>query len=203
MLKRKYRFIKPSREYREISILTEIANDPYASQRALARESSLSLAVLNEYLDDLVSRGLVEIEGASPRNYRYKLTPLGVQRRNELFFDVSREIIQFYGHMKCEFRRRLEEHYAQGVRRVVLFGAAETGELVCNASLETPIEIAGIVDNDPEKQGRMLCGLPIRSPGDIAEWKPDAVIITSFGHMDEIHAQLKPMEERGLRILRL
>jgi predicted transcriptional regulator len=203
MLQRKYRFIKPSREYRELSILTGIVADPFASQRALAREASISLAVLNEYLDDLVSRGLVEIEGASPRSYRYRLTPLGVQRRNELFFDVSREIIQFYGHMKSEFRRRLEEHRERGIRRVVLFGAAETGELVCTASRETSIEVVGIVDNDPAKQGRVLCGLTVAPPRDIPAMKPDAVLITSFGHMDEIHAQLKPMEERGLRIVRL
>lgn len=203
MLKRKYRFTKPSREYRELCILTGISHDPYASQRTLAREATISLAVLNEYLDDLVSRGFVEIEGASPRSYRYRLTPLGAQHRNELFFDLSREIIQFYGQMKSEFRRRLEEHRDRGIRRVVLFGAAETGEMVCTASLETSVEIVGIVDNDSAKQGRPFCGLTIAHPREILAMKPDAVIITSFGHMDEIHAQLKPMEERGLRILRL
>ncbi len=203
MLKNKYRFIKPSREYRELSILTGVAGDPYASQRALARHASISLAVLNEYVDRLVGEGWVAIDGETSRRYRYRLTPLGEARRNELFFAVSREIIQFYGHMKAEFRRRLEEHYAGGVRRAVLFGAAETGELVYAASQETPVQIAGIVDNDPAKHGRKLGDLTIGAPETIEGLRPDAVIITSFGHAEAIHEQLRPMEERGLQIVRL
>ncbi len=203
MLRRKYRFIRPTPEYRELAILAAIESDPRASQRSLARDASLSLAVLNDYLDRLVSSGHVEIDGPTPRAYRYRLTALGRVRKDELFFAVSREVIQFYGQMKAEFRRRLEEHAARGIRRVILFGAAETGELVTLAARETALEVIGIVDNDPARQGKRLGHLTIDSPSAILANQPDAVLITSFGHMDEIHEQLKPMEERGLRILRL
>lgn len=203
MLTRKYRFIRPSREYRELAILTAVQGAPHASQRQLAREVALSLALLNEYLDRFASAGLIEIEGPGPRSYRYRLTALGQARRDELFFAVSREVIQFYGQMKAEFRRRLEEHAARGIRRVVLFGAAETGELVWTAARGTPVEIVGVVDSDPARQGGRIGDLPIEPPSRIAAHAPDAVLITSFGHMDAIHDQLKPMEERGLRVLRL
>ncbi|MBI2901777.1 MAG: winged helix-turn-helix transcriptional regulator [Planctomycetes bacterium] len=203
MLRRKYRFIRPSSEYRELAILTGIALNSRASQRSLAREASLSVAVLHEYVDDLTSRGLVEVEEENARSYRYRLSPLGEARRDELFFAVSREVIQFYGQVKSEFRRRLEDHVASGVRRVVLFGAAETGELVWAASRGTGLEVVGIVDSDPARQGRRLGDLTIEPPASIPAHAPDAVIITSFGHMDEIHDQLRPLEERGLRVLRL
>ena len=55
--------------------------------------------------------------GDTNRTYRYLLTDSGRFRRDELFFQVSREVIQFYGRMKEEFQRRLAGHRAAGIRR--------------------------------------------------------------------------------------
>ena len=42
MLTRDFQFIRPSREYRELSVLTEIGKNPRVSQRALARSERLA-----------------------------------------------------------------------------------------------------------------------------------------------------------------
>ena len=41
------------------------------------------------------------------------------------------------------------------------------------------------------------------SPEVIESLQPDAVIITSFGHMDEIEEQVKHLEGKGIQVLRL
>ena len=203
MLTRKYQFIKPTRDYRELRILNEIEKDSQTTQRILARAAQISLTVLNEYLERLVNSGWVEIEAKSSRNYLYRITSLGRVRRNELFFAMSREVIQFYGQVKAEFSHRLRSHQNSGVSRVVFFGAAETGELVFNASNELGLEVIGIVDNDPERQGKTLGGMKIQSPDMIESLKPDAVIVTSFGHIEEIEEQVKYLEGYGIQVLRL
>lgn len=201
MLTRSFQFIRPSREYRELAVLIEIGKNSSVSQRALARVAMVSPTMINAYVDSLVEGGHVEVTGDTNRSYQYHLTPSGRYRRDELFFQVSREVIQFYGRMKEEFRRRLEEHYAAGVRTVVLFGAAETGELLSMAARSMGIRVVGIVDNDP--QGRKIGDVTVTAPDTIAAMAPDAVIITSFGHMDEIYEQVKHLERGGIRILRL
>ena len=203
MLTRKYQFIKPSRDYRELRILSEIREHPKTTQRVLARSAQISLTVLNEYLDRMSSSGWIEIEVKSSRNYVYNLTSLGLVHLNELFFAMSREVIQFYGQVKAEFRTRLRNHQENGVSRVIFFGAAETGELLLNAAGDLGIEEIAVVDSDTARQGRLLGGVRVKSPEVIESLHPDAVIITSFGHMDEIEEQIKHLEGKGIQVLRL
>jgi DNA-binding MarR family transcriptional regulator len=79
------------------------------SQRGLARVAGVSATMVNAYVDDLVGRGLLEVTGETNRTYRYRLTPAGEARRDEIFFQVSREVFQLYGRLREEMRRRLQE----------------------------------------------------------------------------------------------
>lgn len=203
MLTRRFRFLEPTRPYRELRILSEIGNNPCASQRALASGAMLGPTMVNRYVSELERTGLIEVEGETNRTVRYRLSGAGAYRREELFFEASKEIVQFYGLAKREFQRRLREHHRGGARRVVLFGAAETAEIVCAAAEGTGLEIAGIVDNDPVKLGRRIGAVPVAAPAAILSFRPDTVLITSFGHADEIHEQIRSLESQGIRIVRV
>jgi DNA-binding MarR family transcriptional regulator len=200
MLTKRFQFIEPARPYRELQILSEIARNPRTSQRELAERAMIGPTMVNRYVAEMQRDGLVEVEGETNRTFRYRLTEAGRYRRDELFFQVSKEVVQFYGQAKQDFRRRLREHARRGVRRVVLFGAAETAELVYAAAEGTGLEIVGIVDNDPAKHGRRIGTVRVGAPDTVLEMNPDAVLISSFGHADEIHDQIRPLEGRGIRV---
>jgi DNA-binding PadR family transcriptional regulator len=68
--------------------------------------------MVNAYVDDLVGRGLLDVTGDTNRTYRYTLTPAGEARRDEIFFEISREIFQLYGRVREEMRLRLQERSA-------------------------------------------------------------------------------------------
>lgn len=203
ILTRRFRFFEPTRAYREMTVLGQIAADPGASQRQLAARTLLGTTMLHNYISSLESGGLLEVSGDSNRSTSYALTPMGAYRRDELFFQASKEIVQFYGLAKREFHQRLTEHARAGSRRVVLFGAAETGEIAIAAAPETGLEIVGIVDSDPQKQGRMLGTLRISAPELIEAMRPDTVLICSFGHADEIHQQTRHLQDQGIRVVRV
>ena len=86
---------------------------------------------------------------------------------------------------------------------MVLFGAAETAELVHAAAEGSGLQVVGIVDSDPSRQGRRIGALTVGSPDRIENLKADTVLITSFGHAEEIHRQIHHLEERGIRIARV
>lgn len=201
MLTKRFQFFEPTRAYRELRLLTEVAAQPGASLRKLAEAAFLGPTMVHNYVLEMSAQGWIEVEGENNRSYRYRLTPQGAYHRDELFFQASKEVVQFYGRAKQEFHDRLRGHARSGNRRVVLFGAAETAELVCAAAEGTGLSIVGIVDNDPRKHGRSLGGIPIESPTAIVRHRPDAVIITSFGHSDEIQEQIAPLENQGIRIV--
>lgn len=203
MLTRRFHFIEPARPYRELQILSEIARDPAVSQRSMAECALLGPTMVNRYVGEMQRQGLVKAEGETNRTFRYRLTPQGSYRRDELFHLASKEVVQFYGLIKREFRRRLLEHAAAGSRRVVLFGAAETAEIAVAASKGAGLEIVGIVDSDPGKHGRRIGVVPVTAPDTVEGLFPDTVLITSFGHAEEIHEQIRFLEERGIRVTRI
>jgi DNA-binding MarR family transcriptional regulator len=109
MLTNALHYIKPSKEYREMEVLAEVGRNTRSSQRSLARAAGVSATMVNAYVDDLVSRGLLDVTGDTNRTYRYRLTPAGEARRDEIFFEISREIFQLYGRVREEMRLRLQE----------------------------------------------------------------------------------------------
>lgn len=87
-----FKFLRPTRAWREMRILEEIGRDPRVSQRALGRVAGLSAAMVNAYVDDLVARGCVEVVGDTNRTYRYYLTPEGCRRRDGLRAELAAEV---------------------------------------------------------------------------------------------------------------
>lgn len=200
MIAKELRFIRPTRQLRELQIMSEIEQNERISQRGLAKKTLVTSTMINNYITEMVSNGLLEVEGDTNRSFRYQLTDIGRSRKRELFFMASREIVQFYGLIKHEFRKRIEALMAEGIKRVVLFGGAETGELVCIAARETALQVLCAVDNDPAKWGRKLADVEIRNPKVIREIKPDAVLVTSFGYAEEIFENIKSLENEGIKV---
>jgi DNA-binding MarR family transcriptional regulator len=86
-----YRFILPTREYRELTVLKEVARNPRATQRSMAAAAGVSAAMVNAYVDDLVTRGLLGVSGDTNRTYRYVLTGAGSARCEALLQELLDE----------------------------------------------------------------------------------------------------------------
>jgi DNA-binding MarR family transcriptional regulator len=191
---------RPSPEYRELAILTEIGRNSAVSQRALARAATVSPTMANAYVDRLVGRGFVEVSGDTNRTYRYALTEEGRRRREELLRRVWLDAVAFYGHAKREFRRRLEEIRASGVAAVALYGASETAELALLAAPSAGLRVAAVIDDDPGCHGARFGDFTVASPASLASVGADGVLVTSAdGRGDHIER----LEGEGVRVFRL
>lgn len=200
MIAKELRFLRPSRELREFYILRAVESNPNASQRRIARDAMVSSTMVNNYLGEMVDRRWIDISGDTNRSYEYRITDAGRGRKSDLLFQISKEVVQMYALMKRDFVARLKRLADEGVRRVVLFGAGETGELAAAAAADAGLEIVGIIDNDAAKHGRLIGTVAVSAPSAIETLRPDAIVITSHGHGDEIEQQAKPM---GIRIVRV
>jgi len=94
MLGDAFRFFRPTKDAREMAVLGEIEKSSHVSQRALARAAGVSATMVNAYIDDLMSRGLLSVSGETNRSYRYFLTPEGQARRLELSLGYAKELAQ-------------------------------------------------------------------------------------------------------------
>lgn len=197
------KYLKPSKDTRVLAILDSLAKESELSQYELGRRLNLSGAMINQYLNSLQAERLVEFMPVNGKSFRYVLTPDGDAARRRMFSDYSSETIRLYTTVKAFIQDRLRALKGRDRKRLVLFGASETCEVVLSALRESEFTVVGLLDNDPEKHGRNFHGYVVSHPHVLESLNCDAVVVTSFGKQDEIYEQLKPLcSSRGIDIMR-
>jgi DNA-binding MarR family transcriptional regulator len=197
------KYLLPTKEFRCLSVLFAINESSDNSQSAIGDMTNLSSSMVNNYIKNFKHEGLITVTGNTNRTQSYFLTEKGRNILTCSLLGYSAEIVQLYSAVKNEMISILNVIYEEGIRTVVLFGAAETAEIVHAAIKDTDLVVIGVVDNSKEKHGKLFNGLMIRKPGEIMKIKPDGVIITSFARQEEIYAYLKNLVQDKIKIKRL
>lgn len=197
------KFLSPTKRSRMLSVLFSIYDQPNTSQHKIAADTNLSSSMVNNYVKWLKQEGFIEVVGDTNRTHQYYLSESGRVILRQSLLDYSAEIVRLYGSVKNEIANILNTFYDEGIRTIVLFGVAETAEIVYAAAKRTALVIIGVVDSDTDKQGKIFNGLEIRSPQDINLIRPDAVVITSFGRQEEIFQQVRTISGETIRIRKL
>lgn len=188
---------------RELLALWSLVEPGRLSQHRLGRKIGVSSAMAHNYMKALLRDGLVVATGETNRTRRYIVTAKGHMRLTALAREYARDIARMYSVVKTEVEKRLHRLYADGVQTVVVFGAAETGELIFSAAKATPMKIVGWVDNDVAKHEHRFGDLQVRPPDAIESYGPDAVLIASSGKTDDIHRQLRHLAQKGIDVVTL
>jgi len=197
-------YIKPSRVARVLSLLEALASDSGLSQQELGQRSFLSGAMVNQYLREMQQQGLIRFVPENSKSYRYVLTEKGEAERRNMFSSYSSELVRLYSSLKKVLVDKLRGLQQKGIRKVALFGASETCEVALSALNGSSFEVVTVVDNDPEKHGKLFHGQIICSPAVLENAHCQAIIVTSFGFQDEICDQVASVAKRkGMEIIRL
>ncbi|UCF93720.1 MAG: winged helix-turn-helix transcriptional regulator [Desulfobacterales bacterium] len=196
-------YLTPTKDFRRLSVLLCIHDAPSASQHKIAQSSKLSSSMVNNYIKLFKEEKLITVEGDTNRTLSYHLTSLGHSALRESLLSYSIEIMQLYSSAKQEIAQILNDFYEEGIRSLVLFGAADTAEVVHAAIKLTPIVVIGVVDSDKAKQGRTFNGLVVQPPETLRRLEPDAVLITSFAWQEEIHAHIRQMVSNRIKVKKL
>lgn len=106
MLDLDLKFLAPHRLLKEFHVLSLIDGDPAISQHRLAGAVGLSPAMVNNYIKEFISRGLVEAQGDNNRSFRYYLTPKGLELKQSMMIDYLSEIQRLYSYTQTQMDRR-------------------------------------------------------------------------------------------------
>ena len=196
-------FYRPTPARRELLALWSLAETKQISQHELGRQIGVSSAMAHNYVQALVDHGYVMTRGETNRTMRYLVTATGRTRLATLMRAYASEIARMYSMAKTEVEKRLQQLWQEGIQAVVVFGAAETGELIYSAVKATPMRIVGWVDNDVAKHRQRFGDLIVCPPDTIESCRPDAVLIASSGKTEDIHRQLRHLSKKGIAVVTL
>jgi SAM-dependent methyltransferase len=103
-------------------------------------------------------------------------------------------------------RRSLLDFFARAKREsksVAAYGAAAKGNTLLNFCAATPSDVAVVGDRNPHKQSKLLPGthIPVVSPEELMQRRPDYVLILPWNLQSEIRRQLEGIKAWGGRFV--
>ena len=184
---------KPTPLYKELQILNLLTNNPKVTQRDIAQNIGISLAMVNSYLEQYEKEGVLKISRDSTRAGLYKLTKRGHERRKILNMEFLEASLDVYNQAKVECINFIVKIKDDGFRKLLFYGAGEVCELllyVLNNIREVDLEILGVIDDDEEKIGSNITGVSVIRAGDITNYDYDGILVSSYTHNDTIKSKL-------------
>ena len=196
------KLLLPSPKLNRMYLLELIGRNPDITQAELAQRCSLSVAMVNNYMKEFLSLGLLEYRRKSTKNISYHLTGEGAAAVESISQEYVEEMVSLLAEIKGKTLNSIMSQANGHLQRVVIYGSGNLAELVYHALDSANIAIVGICDI-PVKEHRECCGRQILNPSQIRFLAPDAVVVATPECADELSENFGHLLERGIRIIRL
>jgi len=177
------------RELRQ-QLIVELQRGSNVSQRALARRLGVAVGTVNRLLSDMVEAGYVQVFNRDVRPFAYRVTHDGQRYQRRLGLEQYSWVLGSLHRLEQRIRAKLLELRSRGVERVVFYGAGDVMEATNRVASGVGLQVVGVVDDDPTKQGQRKGGLVVSAPSAINELEPDAILITTLRHAEEIQLKM-------------
>jgi predicted transcriptional regulator len=187
----------------KFNILDQLASNSRLTQAELARRCDLSVAMVNNYMKELCSTGLLEYHRRSSKSISYHLTSAGKEQLQTIQDELIHEMASIFAEAKDRIRERILASAQGKLQRVVLFGSGHLAELAFHALELAKVSVIGICDDDPDRIGKEWCGRQVISPSQIRYMAPDAVVVANREKTTEMCDSLTHLLDRGIQVLRL
>ncbi len=178
----KPRFFKTMPDYKELIILSEIDENPKTTQKEIAVKCGITPPMVNKYLANLESKGEIKIKGTTTRNTTYHLTDEGKNKLMILNISYSREILRMYKDSEKHFEPVWNYLNAKKLKKILLFGSGDIGEMALEIMESHDIKITGFIDENSKRIGEKIQKFTIKSIDDLKLLDFDSIVITSYRH---------------------
>lgn len=192
-----------SPQMNQLNILREIAANARITQAELARQCSLSVAMVNNYMKELCGSGYLEYHRRTIKSVTYHLTPEGRQHLETLRGKLIKEMVGMFIAAKEQIRERIASRTRSPLQRVVLFGSGHLAQLAFHALEVAGTHVIGVCDDNPEAQGHDFCGRKVLNPSQIRFIAPDAVVVADAVRAEEICQSLEFTIDHSIEVIRL
>lgn len=185
-------FYKPGISCRALSILEALDRNTETTQKALADQTNMSGAMINQYIKSMQDKGWITMQATNGKKYAYQITPLGQNEQQRLRNAYWSELAGFFAGLKQEVLQKLDS-LGSRVNLLAIFGVSELSELLISVLQSTNgYHVAALLDTDQKKQGLVQQRLIVAPPEMLKYLQVDVLINCSSqaeSRVQEIIAQ--------------
>jgi FlaA1/EpsC-like NDP-sugar epimerase len=186
-------FFKPTVLYKEFLILDLIEKDQNITQRQMAEALGVAVSMVNQYIDSYQDKGYLRRNYISTKTVEYFITKKGIERKKLLNIWYLKSTHAVYDSAKDNIITFLNHIMDKGYKKLLLYGAGEVAEIMLQtiqSDTSIPIEIIAVVDDDKNRQSKLIVNLPIISKESIKQFDHDGILISSYKHHEIIRKNL-------------
>ena len=114
---------------KEHRLLDVLSRDAGLSQRQVAKETGLSLGMVNLVLARLVKTGAIKVVNLNGRTARYLLTPAGVAEKTRRAYEYLHRTVATFRDLRLRIDELIAELHAAGVREFIIHGEGEVADI--------------------------------------------------------------------------
>ena len=114
---------------KEHRLLDVLSRDAGLSQRQVAKETGLSLGMVNLILGRLVKTGAIKVVNLNGRTVRYLLTPAGVAEKTRRAYEYLHRTMDTFRDLRVRIDELIAQLHAEGVREFVIHGEGEVADI--------------------------------------------------------------------------
>ncbi len=133
-------------EFRELTLLENIENDPDVNQSTLAMQLGVAVGTVNWHLKRLIAKGYVKVKRAERKKLRYIITPEGIALRARLAVDYVERSFAIYRKTRQRVNEYLSQVKVAGHDRVRLVGKGDVVDICRLTCLEQGIDVVNDKD---------------------------------------------------------
>src|SRR5690554_5197692 len=186
-------FFKPTPLYNEFMILDLIEKDSNITQREISKAINVAVSMVNNYLNEYEEEGLIIRKKYSSKTVEYFITIKGKERRKKLNIDYLNASQKLYNSAKENIEEFLAQIESRGFKKILLYGAGEVAEILLQtiaSNKDLGLDVLAIIDDDINKQGKVLGKKSIIPLLMVNEYKCDGILVSSYKHKDVINKNL-------------
>ncbi len=186
-------FFKPTPLYKEFVILDLVEKEEKISQRMMSDYLSVSVSMINNYLDNYEKSGYIKRIYVNSKNVKYNISKSGIERKKVLNIQYLKASSLIYNGAKNNLTTFLQEIIKKGFSKIILYGAGEVAEILLQTirnDNSIPLDVVAVVDDNIEKMNRYLVNTEIISSNKLSEYKHDCILVSSYKHNNEIYKKL-------------
>lgn len=199
------RFLTPTSEFKELTILQHIENNEDTTQKELADMVNAAPSMINVYINAYEEKGYIEREYISSKVVKYKITSDGIRRKNFLLITYLHELMKLYKLAKENIERFIKDLENRGYKNILLYGAGEVAETILSVIRDREnikLNIVALIDDDLSLQNKKLMGYGIIPLEEARNHNHDAIVITSYTYEDSIRSRLEEVGYDGSKVVR-
>jgi DNA-binding MarR family transcriptional regulator len=114
---------------KEHRLLDVLSRDAGLSQRQVAKETGLSLGMVNLVLARLVKTGAIKMVSLNGRTVRYLLTPAGVAEKTRRAYEYLLRTMDTFRDLRVRIDQLIAQLHAEGAREFLLYGEGEVADI--------------------------------------------------------------------------